>query len=109
MTLLRAVVELTVDAGAAGRGVDGSGGTSSIGDVGPPVIDRRALCAYPELKEFIVFDLVRVGESVATVGEDAVGFNSELAASWRSALSFFRSSFVCSPGQSAGTFISHLL
>lgn len=82
MTLFRAALELAVDIGAAGRGLEGSGGgVSSIGDVGTPAIERRALCAYPELREFIVFDRVKVGASTALVGDDTLGLRSALAAS----------------------------
>ena len=89
-----------------------SGGFSSAGLSCPevdPDIDGRAEC---ELSEFIVLDRVSSGASELLECTDVIvvlGLRSLFAASCRSALSFFRSSLVCSPGQSGGTFISHLL
>lgn len=75
-----------------------------------PVVDtdRVALAAYPELRLFIVSCRVNPRRSLPFIGE-AGASGTTLAAACRSALSFFLSSFVCSPGQSAGTFIWHLL
>lgn len=72
-----------------------------------PDNDLVALAAYPEERLFIVFCLVRVGPELRPF-EGGVAVASK-AAACRSALIFFFSSLVCSPGQSAGTFMWHLL
>jgi energy-converting hydrogenase Eha subunit B len=74
-----------------------------------PERERWALVVYPELKLFIVSCLVKVAPPVPFVAGATGASTAALAAACRSALSFFFSSFVCSPGHSAGTFISHLL
>jgi hypothetical protein len=84
-----------------------SGGVSSAGDKGP-VMDRCELAAYPDVVEATVSERPSTGSS-ATCAGGPLGFSNEFAASWRSCFSFLRSSFDCSPGHSAGTFISHLL
>lgn len=82
-----------------------SEGVSSDGVCGADITDCRSDC---ELAEFMVLDRVRLS-SEACAGDPAPGARSLLVAAWRSALIFFRSSLFSSPGQSAGTFISHLL
>ena len=77
-----------------------------------PDTERVALAAYPEDSEFIVSCLVKVAcDSVALpLATTLLGASTAaVAAACLSTLSLFFSSFVCSPGHSAGTLSWHLL
>lgn len=107
MRFLRVVGGLLI----AGCDAPPSGLVSSFaGLVESAETDRLALTAYPELREFMVLLLLSAGSSETPLRWLPFGGGGAvLDTTWRSAFILFFSSFDCSPGHSAGTFISHLL
>lgn len=69
-----------------------------------PDTDRFAVVAYPELRLFMVSCRVRVVEVPFDVVTGGASTTAD-AAACLSTFNRFLSSFVCSPGHSAGTFI----
>lgn len=93
---------------ASGDPTSGAAGSGTL--LTTPDSDRLAVVAYPELRLFIVSCRVSVGVDVPF--EVVVGVGASTANAAAACLSTFKrflSSFVCSPGHSAGTFIWHLL
>ena len=98
-------------AGAVAGAFFSDGGSSKVGDM-PPDMDLCAVAEYPELRVFIELTVsLRPSLGTSGCGAEWVPFVDVAACAvfCRSSFSFFFYSLVCSPGQSAGTFISHLL